>query len=1742
VNHTLRSIDHFLRPALFWLAIAGSLFAAAPAHAQPVFSKAFAPATIGAGSTSRLTFSINNGDMVVPADDLAFTDVLPAGVTIAQPPSVINTCGGIVTAPGGGGTIELSGGSVGPGELCQIAVDVTSSTLATHTNTSGDLTSTAGNSGPASADLTVDSRPGFSKSFAAASIGLGDTLTLTFTIDNSNNASDAFSLQFTDTLPAGLEIEGPSNLTTDCPVNESGSLTATPGSQVVSYAQGNDIFSPGTPLPAGASCSISVDLTAIEPGSQVNRSGALNSSLGSSGFAVDALDVTVEPLTLVKSFINDPAAPGETVTLRFTVYNFTRDAASDIAFTDDLDATLSGLAATGLPLNDVCGSGSQVSGASTIGLTGGTLSGGESCTFDVALQVPAGAAPGTYPNVTSTVTGDVAGEPTAGSAAIDDLVISPAPILTKTVSPDPALAGDELTVEFLLENPSADPITDIAFQDVFTDFIPGSTITPPADGYCNGTGTTAVSTTTIQFSTIDLAAGASCTFSFTLQVPLGTDSGVYTNTTTEVTGLGGGEEPLTGRPASDDVRIVAAPRLDKAFVGDSVAPGDTVTLRFTLTRAEGAPGTATDIAFTDDLSAVLAGLSAIDTPITDVCGAGSEISGTTTLAFTGGSLPTNSSCSFDVTLQVPAGAIPGSYTNTTSTVTATVEDLAVEGPAASDDLEIAGLQAAKQFTDDPAVAGGTVTLEFVLSNGDPNFAATDIAFTDDLGAVLTGLAYNGAAVADPCGAGSQLSGTTTLSFTGGSLPAGGSCIFSVVLDVPAGASAGEFTNTTSQVTGTVDGSPVVVAPATDTLLIVDPLTIEKEFTDDPTVAGGTVTLQFTINNAHPTEPATDVAFTDDLDAALSGLQAVGTPIAACGGTLSGISLLTFSGGTVAAASFCTFSVTLQVPAAVPGGTTATNVTSSVTGTIDGVGVTGSPASDDLLVELAGFSKAFDGPTTATGTAVLTFTIENFSTDALTGLAFTDDLSATLAGLTAVGLPIDDVCGEGSTISGTSFLTFSGGSLAAEESCTFDVTVQVPADAAPGSYTNTTSNLSASGFVLAPPAVDDLTVVPPPAFSKVFDPAAIPQSGVTTLIFTLDNSASALPANDLAFTDDLPAGVVVAATPDATSTCTGGTLTAAPGTGSISYSGGGLAAGATCTVSVDVTSDTPGSYTNVSGALASSLGDSGTATAELVVTGGEFALSKVFTDPVLPGGTVELRFTLVTAATSGVTAVTFTDDLGAVLPGLTAVGLPADGFCGAGSQIIGTTILTVTGAEVPAGSDCTFTVLLDVPADAPLGTYTNTTSTVTGERLSDGLPTTADPATAPLEVVTLEFTKTLAPAIAAQESTVTATFMITNPDPANTVSALAFSDDLDAFVPGMTAANTPITDPCGTGSLVDGSATVTLSGGELAGGGSCTFDVTFSVPAGTSGDFTNTTSVLTGEVNGNAITVAAASDALTVAAPPVFSKAFTPDVIGSGDTSVLTLTINNNDQPLPADDLAFTDNLPAGLVLADPVNLANDCGGVVTAPAGGTSVSLAAGSVAAGATCSIAVGVTADSPGVYENITGELTSSLGTSEPASATLEVTGIPLVDKTFSPDEIPFGGSTTVIITIDNTANTLPADDLAFTDTLQFGLAVADPANASSTCSGGTLTAVPGATEFSYTGGSVAAGASCTVMVAVTGTTSGAVGNQVTVDSSLGQSSAASAVVQIGEVKDVPIVNFWGLLMLTMLLGLAAIWRLRA
>jgi len=1108
------------------------LLVAAPANAAPTLAKSFAPSTIGPGSVSTLRFDILNTDLV-GVRGLAFTDSLPVGMTVADPPNGVSTCSGTLSAPANGGIVTFENGSIAPSSSCFVSVDVTSSIPGTHTNVSGDLTwatwsgngfntdltvptdrpgfdydsgyglvradvsgdltRAAGSSNGASADLTVATdRPGFTKSFSPSTVFFGTRSRLTLTIDNSAGTAAAFGLTVTDNLPSGLVIADPASASTTC---AGGVIGATPGGSVFSYGP---TFPGDASVAAGASCTVGVDVIANAVGLLGNTTGELTSidqgPVRSSGKASATLSVSTEQLTLTKTFIDDPTPPGETVTLKFEILNLNRESeALNVAFTDDLGAALSGLEAISF-VND-CGG--TISGTGLISFSGGTLDPGASCTISAMLQVPAEAALGAYFNITSAITAELGGRSLAGNPAADVLYVEPVPRLTKAFLDGPVGAGDSVTLEFTITNTSqTSSATDISFEDVFDVVLPTASSTP-ANGFCGPASTaTYQPLVNTQFgptparlviSGAELAPSTSCTFSIDLDVAVGAPSGLYPNTTSAITATVGNES-VTGSPASDELEVFGAPTIRKEFTDDPAEPDGTVNLQFTLVYNETAIADATGISFTDNLDATLPGLANNNGTLTDICGLGSQLSGTSNLSFSGGILSPGESCSFDVVLQVPPTAPAGSHTNTTSNLVAEVLGVPVLQDPATDDLQIGGVTLTKEFTDDPVLPGGNVNLRFTVTNISPVSDATDIFFQDNLGNVLSGLTSSDVPQSDICGTGSSLTlvGGDTLRLAGGRLLAGTSCTFDVSVQVPAGAPSETYVNTTTGFSASIEGATLAFDNATASLVVNnDFLALTKEFTDDPVVPGGTVTLEFTLTNLHPTETISDITFADDLTNTLSNLTAIGLPalgVCGAGSAISGTSLLSLTGGILPAGESCTFPVTLQVPADAPPDSLHRNTTNQVTGVVAGLPVTGNPATD--LLEIANalnltFTKAFSGAVFPGDGVTLTFEIKNLGSSDAAEISFADDLGSVLPGLVvSSSLPAFNVCGDGSTLDGTTVLVLSGGNLLQGGSCTFGVVLVVPADAIPGSYLNTTGDLRVFGSPVASGATGTLVIEQP----------------------------------------------------------------------------------------------------------------------------------------------------------------------------------------------------------------------------------------------------------------------------------------------------------------------------------------------------------------------------------------------------------------------------------------------------------------------------------------------------------------------------------------------------------------------------------------------------------------------------------------------------------------------------------------
>jgi hypothetical protein len=238
--------------------------------------------------------------------------------------------------------------------------------------------------------------------------------------------------------------------------------------------------------------------------------------------------------------------------------------------------------------------------------------------------------------------------------------------------------------------------------------------------------------------------------------------------------------------------------------------------------------------------------------------------------------------------------------------------------------------------------------------------------------------------------------------------------------------------------------------------------------------------------------------------------------------------------------------------------------------------------------------------------------------------------------------------------------------------------------------------------------------------------------------------------------------------------------------------------------------------------------------------------------------------------------------------------------------------------------------------------------------------------------------------------------------------------------------------------------------------------------------------------------------LAVAAAPVaptVAKAFAPGSVLVNTDSVLTLTLGNSNASAATLTSALTDTFPSGLVVSTSPNASTTCpNGSVTAQSGQGSFSLASGAqIPPNGTCTAKVNVRSSTAGNYVNTipAGALVTDKGSNaSAASATLIVTTpiAPTLAKAFSPEQVAVGADSTLVLTLGNTNAVAATLTSALTDTFPTGLVVSTPANASTTCAGGSVTAQAGQGSFSLSSGAqIPVNGSCTVNVSVHSATAG-------------------------------------------------------
>ncbi len=523
------------------------------------------------------------------------------------------------------------------------------------------------------------------------------------------------------------------------------------------------------------------------------------------------------------------------------------------------------------------------------------------------------------------------------------------------------------------------------------------------------------------------------------------------------------------------------------------------------------------------------------------------------VALQDGHLDAGENCAVEVTV---TGLEAGVFTNTATAAPGNDEasaDLAVVAPPA----------VAKSFAPDIVRNGGTTTLTVTLTNPNPTIALTEVQVADVL---PSGMRFASPPnEATTCGGNVELTSAISdrLDLTDGTIAAGGSCTISASVTVRG---AGSVTNNVfalSLESGDPQGVPQRLGQGSGSVFVLIPPRLTKQFGATSISLNQSTSLTFTLNNANPSTTLSGITFTDELPSGL--VYADTSPTPTCGGTLEAhTNGLILTDATLGGGASCSFAVNVT-------GTTIGlkhNITSHVSSaqTEDGEGAT----ADLLVTTPPTLTKSFAAETVPlNGTVRMALDVSNANAVALTGLAVSDSMPSSL--VVASPVVAFNSCGGGTLTAapGTSVVTLTGGTVAANATCTIGVDV-TPTSA--GNITNTAGPVSSANAGTGNTASDSVSVVQRPAITKTFGADTVPLGGTTSLTIVVSNPDLAVTQTGVAFTDTLPAGLVVATPPNGLISACGGTetLTAVAGSDTVSLSGAEIAPTAQCTVKVDVT--------------------------------------------------------------------------------------------------------------------------------------------------------------------------------------------------------------------------------------------------------------------------------------------------------------------------------------------------------------------------------------------------------------------------------------------------------------------------------------------------------------------------------------------------------------------------------------------
>ena len=874
----------------------------ASAISDPNSANNTATATTIVGTTAQADLSVTNAaapNPVTPTNNITYTqivtntgsaaattatysDAVPANTTFQ---SLVAAAGWTCTTPavGATGTVSCTNPSVAAGSsgtfTLQVRVNagVIGGTVITNTVTVGAANdANAGNNTAVATDLVaIATQADLALSTSTSPSGLvlaGNNLVYAQSVTNNGPAA-ATTVTFLEATPANTTFQAvlaPTGWTCTTPaVGGTGNVSCTNPS-----------------LAAGSVANISVTVnvnaatangTVITAASSVSSATSDPSSANNSTTTTTTVSAVVN-LSVTSSGAPSPVTAGSNITYTQSVINRGPSNAAGVTFTEAVPNNSTFVSAV-TPAGWACTL-PGVGATGNVTCTIATLAPSTTANFQVVVRVAPGTPAGTIIKDTATVTSTTHDTVPGDNSVVVNIAvgqIGQADLrVTNVGTPDPVLAGNNITYTQVVTNGGPSAATAASFAEA----IPANTIFVSLPAVAGWTCTTPPVGGTGNISCTDpsVANGATATFTVTVQVTTGTALGTLINDTVIVSAATTDPNPGNNSAASS-IAVGASADLSVTSTDspDPVQAGNNITYTRALTNP--GPSNAANVTFTEAIPANT-NFRTFTPPAGWTCNT-LTVGGTGTLTCTIASLAPGTT-NFPLAVQVNPGTPSGTTITDTVTVTSATDTNTANNTVVTMTTVATAVQADSAVTNagapSPVLPGGTITYTQSVTNNGPA-AAASLTITETIPPNTTFQSLTPGSwtcPAPPAGSTGSFSCTLAALAVGASSPI--SMVVTVNATTPAGTIIGDtvlVSTSSGTATDPNSANDSAIANVTVGTGTNADLSITKSAAPSPVAQGNLLTYTLVVTNNGPTT-ATNVTAVDILPSVLKFVSAVTT--------------------------------------------------------------------------------------------------------------------------------------------------------------------------------------------------------------------------------------------------------------------------------------------------------------------------------------------------------------------------------------------------------------------------------------------------------------------------------------------------------------------------------------------------------------------------------------------------------------------------------------------------------------------------------------------------------------------------------------------------------------------------------------------------------------------------------------------------------------------------------------------------